>query len=325
MANQNGQLDATIEVVTPENIDFSYRVAGPMRRGLAFAIDFGIRMVVLFVLSFVFQIVFGIAQMENIAAALATIAFFILAWFYGGLLETYWNGQTVGKRSMGIRVLSTDGRAINGMQAVMRNILREADSFPVFIWAITLPGFGSGEQTLPFPIPTYILALVVMSATARYQRLGDLACRTMVVMEERSWAAGLVKIDDPLVIRLAGELPAGLEFSRTMREALSAYIERRRFFPPGRRADIARHLGQPLCQRFGLLPDTNHDLLMCALYYRAFIADQGTEDTSELSGIWNAPAGAAPRPVMVGAGVATAAGSMPVIQTDNPYLRTPRR
>jgi uncharacterized RDD family membrane protein YckC len=214
------------------------------------------------------------------------LGYFVLGWFYGGGLETYWNGQTVGKRAMGIRVLTTDGRAINGMEATMRNILRDVDAFPVFFIPLSMLGI---ESVFPYAIPTFVLALLTMTVTQKYQRLGDLACGTMVVMEERSWVAGLVKIDDPLVIRLAGELPAALEFSRTMREALASYIERRRFFPPGRRADISRHIGQPLCQRFGLLPDTNHDLLMCALYYRAFIADQGQEDATQLSGIWTAP------------------------------------
>jgi hypothetical protein len=127
----------------------------------------------------------------------------------------------------------------------------------------------------------------------------------MVVMEERSWVAGLVKIDDPLVIRLAGELPAGLEFTRAQREALSAYIERRRYFPPERRKDIARHLGQPLCRRFGLPADTNHDLLMCALYYRAFIADQELDEATKDASIWTAQPQATtrrgPAPVMAGA------------------------
>ncbi|NTW99865.1 MAG: RDD family protein, partial [Geobacteraceae bacterium] len=48
------------------------------------------------------------------AAAFGLIAMFLLEWFYGGVFETYMNGQTPGKRVMGIRVLTVDGQPING-------------------------------------------------------------------------------------------------------------------------------------------------------------------------------------------------------------------
>ena len=284
MANNAGQLDATIEVVTPENIAFSYLAAGPMHRGAAFVIDLFVRIAILFMLERIVYLALSFIGLPGLGVGALFLGYFVLAWFYGGILETYWNGQTVGKRAMGIRVLATDGRAINGMQAVMRNVLREIDSFPMFFVPINA---AEGQF---YPLPTYLLALLTMTVTKRYQRLGDLACNTMVVMDERSWVAGLVKIDDPLVIRLAGELPAGFEYSRTLREALSAYMERRKYFPEGRRRDIARHLGQPLCRRFGLPANTDHDLLMCALYYRAFIADQGLDEATQEGGIWSASA-----------------------------------
>ena len=52
------------------------------------------------------------------------VVFFLVSWFYGGFFEAYWNGQTPGKRIMGLRVLSTNGRPINGYQAILRNLLR---------------------------------------------------------------------------------------------------------------------------------------------------------------------------------------------------------
>jgi hypothetical protein len=41
---------------------------------------------------------------------------------------------------------------------------------------------------------------------------------------------------------------------------------------------VARHLAEPLLKRFGLPPDTSYDLLLCALYYRSFIADRGEDE-----------------------------------------------
>ena len=57
-----------------------------------------------------------------------------------------------------------------------------------------------------------------------------------------------------------------------MARALSTYVQRRTNIQPARRAEIARHLGEPLRERFNLPISTSHDLLLCALYYQAFIA-----------------------------------------------------
>jgi hypothetical protein len=81
-------------------------------------------------------------------------------------------------------------------------------------------------------------------------------------------------MDDADVIRLAGELPAKFDISKSLGQALASYVERRRYFSPARRADIARHVGEPLREKFRLSPDTGHDLLLCALYYRVFVTDQ---------------------------------------------------
>ena len=43
MARKAEQIDSTIQIVTPENIAFEYRVAGPFRRMPAFLIDLAIR------------------------------------------------------------------------------------------------------------------------------------------------------------------------------------------------------------------------------------------------------------------------------------------
>ena len=48
----------------------------------------------------------------------------------------------------------------------------------------------------------------------------------------------------------------------------------RRLFPPGRRLEIARHLGEPLRERFGLPVGTNLDALLVAAYYRTFVTDR---------------------------------------------------
>ena len=273
MNNGNNQLDTTVEIVTPENVLLQYQLSGPFRRLLAYLIDVLVRIGVFIVVSIAVGLIFGFVGFGGFAVAISFVLYFFLTWFYGGLLEAYWNGQTIGKRVMGIRVLTLNGQPINALQAILRNFLREFDSLTIFY--VPLAG-ASAFMGIPFC--TYLVGFISMICTRRFQRVGDLACGTMVVVEQRRWHHGLIHTDDADVIQLASLLPANLELSRSLGQTLSHYVERRRVFPPARRADLSRHVGVPLCRRFGLPPDTNHDVLLCALYYRTFISDQLDED-----------------------------------------------
>jgi uncharacterized RDD family membrane protein YckC len=269
MAIADAPLDSTIEIKTPENIAFAYRTAGPFRRLPAFLADMAICLL-LYILIFVAAMVAGVL-LSGLAFALMLIAFFVINWFYGGLFETFMNGQTPGKRLMGIRVLTVDGQPINGLQAVMRNLLRYADMMPLLPWM----AFGI---EVPLTVPIFTVGLCVMAMNNRYQRLGDFVCGTMVVIEERHWLSGVAQLDDERAAQLAMYIPPDFRASRTLAQAISTYVERRRFFSVPRRREIARHLGEPLLEKFGMRADTSHDLLLCAVYYRIFITDRMRED-----------------------------------------------
>ena len=247
------QLDTRIEIVTPENIAFQYRVAGPFRRLPAYLIDLAIRWAIALVALFVFGFVFGAAGLGGVGIGVWLTLAFVLTWFYGGVFETLWNGQTPGKRAMRIRVLSVDGQAVNALQATLRNVLRTVDSQPGMF---------------------YLLGLGAATMNDRFQRLGDLACGTMVVIEERQWIGGVTRIDDPEAIQLAAQLPVGFQPDRSLARALATYVGRRKTFHPTRRDQIARHLGVPLREKLDLPPETNLDQLLSALYHRTFITDR---------------------------------------------------
>jgi uncharacterized RDD family membrane protein YckC len=246
-------LDATLHVVTPENIAFEYRLAGPFRRLPALLLDICIRIAVQIALAY---LVFGTIGFVSVGVAgfVFLLIYFIIDWFYGVLFETFLNGQTPGKYILGLRVLTENGQPINGMQAALRNILRAADA---------AAGLG---------------CLLVTTLNRKYQRLGDLVAGTIVVVEERHWLTGVAKLDDPRAIQLAAYLPPNFVVTRSMAKALATYVERRRFFTPPRRREVARHLAEPLLARFGLPHDTSYDLLLCALYYRTFIADRSQDE-----------------------------------------------
>jgi uncharacterized RDD family membrane protein YckC len=261
------QIDAHIDIVTPENVSFHYEVAGPFRRLTAYLIDVAVRLAVAVVVGLAIAFAFSMARMPWFGTGLMLLLWFVLGYFYGGLFETFWNGQTPGKRIVRLRVVTIDGQPINAAQAVLRNLLREVDALPMPFVGIDVLGW----------LGVYWLGLLVMATNDRFQRVGDLVCGTMVVVERKAWLYGVSRIREPLAIQLAGLLPTDFEVSRGLGRALSAYVERRAMFTAARRAEIARHVAGPLVARFGLLPDTSHDLLLCALYHRTFIADGDRE------------------------------------------------
>ena len=244
MYRPNKPLDTSIDIVTPENVSFSYRLAGPFRRFPAFLIDMVILTITMLLLLAAIMIPFAYIHLPGLGLGIYLTTLFFIPWFYGGVFETLWNGQTPGKRWMKLRVLTTEGQPINGTQAVLRNLLRYVD-------VLTL-GFT---------------ALITMACNRRFQRLGDLVCSTMVVFEEEEWHQRKpLKFQDPLVQRVADQIPPSFRPDHSLAKALALYVQRRAALSPERRIEIARHISVPLTHRLRMSPQINPDLLLCAIY-----------------------------------------------------------
>ncbi len=259
-------LDNRVPVATPENVAFRYEVAGPFTRTLSLILDFVVLIGVSLIIG-VFLLVLSVSiasffnEFFQIALGIFLAFVFVFTWFYGAVCETFW-GKTIGKWVCRLRVLTVDGRPINGTQAVVRNFLRLADM---------MPGLGA-------------VGFVVMSMNRRFQRLGDLAAGTIVIHEQKKFHRTVESFDDPRVVSLAEYIPASFVVSNELAHTLSMYVQRRDYFSVERTREIASHLAIPLLRDFGLPDDTSYDLLMCSLYYQTFLA---TEDRKERE--WRPP------------------------------------
>jgi uncharacterized RDD family membrane protein YckC len=267
-------LDTSDRIVTPENIAFEYRLAGPFRRYGAWLIDLLIQGLILIVVGLLAGL-FALFDSGVIGLPLMMLSIFFLLWFYGGLFETWWNGQTPGKRALGLRVVGIQGEPINAWQAVLRNVLRYADLLPwlpISYFTTIFLGDTPGE-TPGLPVPLGIVGLVSCMLTPRMQRLGDLASGTMVIVEERPFVVGLAMLRDPMAKQAAADLPLDLRVPRRTARALAKYVERRRVFTPQRRAELSRRLVSVLRQRYRIPPQMDDDRVLCGLYYRTFIGE----------------------------------------------------
>ena len=181
------------------------------------------------------------------------MAYFVLTWGYGAFCEGLFNGQTVGKHAMGIRVVSERGVPISGAQAVLRNLV------------------GSVDGLVPF---FYQTALASMILSPKFQRLGDLAAGTMVVVEERRWRRGVTRIDDPEVAALLLWLPSRIAAGSDLARVLSDYVEARARFGPAPPRRDGRAAGQAPEQAVRTLRTVlAADVVLCAVYHRVFVGD----------------------------------------------------
>jgi uncharacterized RDD family membrane protein YckC len=146
-------IDTRTAVETPEGVELAFSPAGPAARALAYAMDLAIRGVAYLVLAIL------LAFLGRAGQGLFLIALFLLEWFYPVAFEVLADGQTPGKRLLGLRVLRADGAPIGWSRSTVRSLLSFVDFLPF--------GFAAG--------------LVTTLVTGRHQRLGDLAAGTVVV------------------------------------------------------------------------------------------------------------------------------------------------
>jgi uncharacterized RDD family membrane protein YckC len=267
---QEDKLDCFARVITPENIEFEYALAGPFQRLPPFALDLALRAIVFVVLLFVIGMLSSLLTTGGVFIMIAAVlSLFVLSWFYGIFFETRFNGRTPGKMLFKLRVISVDGRPIHATQAALRNLLRLGDM------CLMLPLQILGSENPPaFIIPTFSIGLLVMVLTARFQRLGDLAAGTMVVSEYTSRSPWNLLPDDLRAFGLAERIPANFQIAPSLARSIGFYMENRKRLNQLRRNEIAKHLARPLIEQFGLLPDTSYDLLLTALYVRIFLSEQ---------------------------------------------------
>ncbi|MCC7054663.1 MAG: stage II sporulation protein M [Gemmatimonadaceae bacterium] len=159
-------LDATVEVETPEQVVVSYTLAGIGTRGAAALVDL-ILMLLLsgsgwYAAASLARLFPGVAALaDNWLRAAAILAQFCIIWGYFVVFEAVWDGQTPGKRLLGLRVVRNGGGGVDLGPSAARNLLRFVDFLP----------FG------------YFAGMLTIIANQRNQRLGDLVAGTIVVRE----------------------------------------------------------------------------------------------------------------------------------------------
>ena len=228
-------MDRTLDVRTPESIAFSYELAGIGSRFLAVAIDLLLQIAVLVALiwglslavpHFVAQRHAQYVEMrvaQNVVAGIFIFIIFMIFFGYFIVFEAVMNGQTPGKRALGLRVVRDGGYPIDFTAALVRNLIRV------------------GEMMFGF----YAIAAIAALVSPENKRLGDMAAGTIVVREAKMQSpASLLREIREEPVYAATAYATGEE-----RALVKRFLERRDSLDPRRRAELAHQIAERIRPR----------------------------------------------------------------------------
>jgi uncharacterized RDD family membrane protein YckC len=163
-----------IEIATPFNIDIEFEAAPFFKRYFAYMIDFILLWVYLYVMC---NVLFGTMNFE-----MADVGFIIIVIFFPMLLYTFtcellFNGQTLGKKIFGIRVVSLEGGEATLGQYLIRWFARFYE-WGFIVFAIF---WGNPYKGLFVLAAGGITSIIIIAVTSKSQRLGDILAGTAVV------------------------------------------------------------------------------------------------------------------------------------------------
>lgn len=183
---ENGSYsEEKISISTPEQVEFEYELAGLGSRFLAFFLDGAIRGMITLILVIICIIVLSVCGLasgeikhflESMGKhfekadqiflwflGIAVFIFYLINSGYFIFFETVWNGQTPGKRILGLRVVKEGGFPIGFYEAAIRNFLRIADALPV----------------------NYLAGALAILFSPKNKRIGDYVAGTIVIKERK--------------------------------------------------------------------------------------------------------------------------------------------
>lgn len=162
----------------PEGVPLKFEVAGVGVRLGAQLLD--ILLTVLLVAAILFVLSFLSGFYWELLVAVGSLLFFMIRTPYYVLAELLWNGVTIGKRIMKIRVISADGRSLTPQAIVVRNLMKEVEIFVPGMMLLVADD-SDWVQGLITLVWTGIV-LGVPLCNRRRRRLGDMIAGTCVVM-----------------------------------------------------------------------------------------------------------------------------------------------
>lgn len=246
-----------LQFETPENVRVQYLPAGLGTRFVAWFVDQFFVAILLFVVLIVLAIVSTsvlkvLDQLEayrddperlaQIFLGVLIVVMSLGSFVYYTLSELLWRGQTIGKRLFKIRVVKSDGFALDPASILLRNIFRVVDHIPL-LWVVPVMSkrsqrtgdmvggtlVVSDETPNLTPVRVQLSERKVVEAEFRFdsRSLGRLTERDFEAVErllDRWDVLPSVQRDD-LVSKLIGSLTAKMNFESPAEDRRQRFLE----------------------------------------------------------------------------------------------------
>lgn len=229
-----------LEVSTDQNITIEYELAPAYNRLIAGILD-GVLVLIWFMISnsignsldpdrsTLFQ-----ANLIILPISMTIPAFLIFSpvlFFYNFFCELFFNGQSLGKKIMGIRVMSLHGKKLSVGQCAVRWGMRLIDIF----------------------LTAAALAYILISSSSKKQRLGDMSANTIVIASKGS---ANIRLTDLLSIKDSSnytpQYPQVTMFNDEDMLLVKNSIDRLNKFPNEAHKQVALELIEKICKMMGI-------------------------------------------------------------------------
>ena len=176
---------SVIRIMTNFNIELEFPAAPFHRRLLAWILDIVFIGIFLKIMG---EIITSLGREGSDNLAWALVIFVIIVVFcYHLICEITMNGQSLGKKITGIRVVNENGGQPSFGQFVIRWLIRTSDLMAVVIIFAAVMAAESGDRSLDFfwyiaiPMGLFITDVILVNASKKNQRLGDMLANTLLI------------------------------------------------------------------------------------------------------------------------------------------------
>lgn len=165
---------AIVTIGTPFNIDLEFKTASIGKRMLAWLTDI---VIISFYFYMMLKFVYPLFEMGEALSTSAFLLIIVPILFYQLMFELLFNGQTLGKKLVGIGVIDIEGKEPSIGQYLLRWILCLGNLFVYIIPYLLLVS----PVALVFCLFLYLPDFLTVVIAKKSQRLGDLAAGTVVI------------------------------------------------------------------------------------------------------------------------------------------------
>ncbi len=174
-----------ILIPTTFNIDLEFESAAFHIRMFAWILDFVLQVFYIILSFYIFYYILSYTNMSESGSGYdlwsVQLLMMLPVFMYHLFCEIFWNGQSVGKKLMGLRVVNDNGGKASVSQYMLRWLLRSSDlSIPVIIIAFLFANIAV-LKALWITALMFIADVILIAINDQGKRLGDLAAGTMVI------------------------------------------------------------------------------------------------------------------------------------------------